>query len=548
MAQMVGASEIELAENARTLRSLLIDTRIIELANKRRLHSLLQHHNFSFHSSSTFSSDKDDVADEYAIQWAPIERLPAFERLRTSLFDKGDEKEKRVIDVTKLGALEPHSFIEKLIKNIENNNLRLLRKIRKRINKVGVKLPTLEVRYKNLCVKVECEVVHGKPLPTLWNSLKRTIFVTNSLPSLIRTSWPIFSKLILTPSMAMIETVVRSMEFAKLLGTKSRQAKISIIDDVSGIIKPGRITLLLGPPGCGKTSLLMALSGNLNQSLKCCIFWIGKISYNRYKLEEFVPQKTSAYISQNDQHIPEMTVREILDFSACCQDVMVEVSKREKEAGIVPDPDIDTYMKAISVKGLKGTLQTDYILKILGLDICADTLVGDATRRGISSSEKRRLTTGERIVGPTKALFMDEITNGVDSSTAFQIVTCIQQLVHITDATALVLLLQPAPETFDLFDDLILMSEGKIMYHGPRDHVLEFFEDCGLRCPERKGVISGKDQAQYWCHMEVPYSYVSVDMFSRKFKESRYEKKLDEKLSEPYDKSQSHKDALSFSL
>jgi hypothetical protein len=132
---MVGVSEIELAENARTLRSLLIETRIIELANKRRLHSLLQHHNFSFHSSSTFSSDKDDVADEYAIQWPPIERLPAFERLRTSLFDKGDEKGKRVIDVTKLGALERHIFIEKLIKNIEDDNLRLLRKIRKRTNK-----------------------------------------------------------------------------------------------------------------------------------------------------------------------------------------------------------------------------------------------------------------------------------------------------------------------------------------------------------------------------------------------------------------------------
>ena len=138
MAQMVGVhvSEIELAENVRTLRSLLIETRIIELANKRRLHSLLQHHNFSFHSSSTFSSDKDDVADhEYALQWTPIERLTAFERLRTSLFDKGDEKGKRVIDVTKLGALERHIFIEKLIKNIEDDNLRLLRKIRKRINK-----------------------------------------------------------------------------------------------------------------------------------------------------------------------------------------------------------------------------------------------------------------------------------------------------------------------------------------------------------------------------------------------------------------------------
>lgn len=45
----------------------------------------------------------------------------------------------------------------------------------------------------------------------------------------------------------------------------------------------------------------------------------GEISYNGYKLDEFVAQKTSAYISQNDLHIPEMTVRETLDFSARCQ-------------------------------------------------------------------------------------------------------------------------------------------------------------------------------------------------------------------------------------
>nr|POF09749.1 pleiotropic drug resistance protein 3 [Quercus suber] len=133
---------------------------------------------------------------------------------------------------------------------------------------------------------------------------------------------------------------------------------------------------------------------------------------------------------------------------------MAEVSKREKEAEIVPDADIDTYMK------------------IIGLDICADTLVRDATRRGISGGQKRRLTT--------------------DCSTAFQIVTCLQQLAHITDATVLVSLFQPAPETSDLFDDLILMSEGKIVYHGPRDHVLEFFEDCGSKCRERKALILSK--------------------------------------------------------
>lgn len=39
------------------------------------------------------------------------------------------------------------------------------------LSRVNVKLPTVEVRYKNLFVEAECEVVGGKPLPTLWNSL-----------------------------------------------------------------------------------------------------------------------------------------------------------------------------------------------------------------------------------------------------------------------------------------------------------------------------------------------------------------------------------------
>ncbi|KAG6408668.1 hypothetical protein SASPL_131686 [Salvia splendens] len=77
----------------------------------------------------------------------------------------------------------------------------------------------------------------------------------------------------------------------------------------------------------------------------------GDISYNGYKLDEFVPQKTSAYISQDDLHIPEMTVRETLDFSARCQgigsraEIMAEVQQKGEEAKIVPDPEVDTYIR-----------------------------------------------------------------------------------------------------------------------------------------------------------------------------------------------------------
>ena len=47
----------------------------------------------------------------------------------------------------------------------------------------------------------------------------------------------------------------------------------------------------------------------------------GRVTYNGHGMEDFVPQRTSAYISQHDEHIGEMTVRETLAFSARCQGV-----------------------------------------------------------------------------------------------------------------------------------------------------------------------------------------------------------------------------------
>jgi ABC-type multidrug transport system ATPase subunit len=92
------------------------------------------------------------------------------------------------------------------------------------------------------------------------------------------------------------------------------------------------------------------------------------------------------------------------------------------------------------------------------------------------------------IVGPTTALFMDEISTGLDSSTTFQIIRSLKQITSILGQTTVISLLQPAPETFDLFDDIILLSDGHVVYHGPREHILEFFESMGFKCPERKGV------------------------------------------------------------
>lgn len=129
MAQLEGPGEIdalrvELAEIGRSIRSSF------------RSHA-------SFGSSSVVKSEHDiDDNDEYELQWASIQRLPTFQRITSALFDvyggtgaDEDAKGKHMVDVTKLGAQERHIFVEKLIKHIENDNLRLLQKLRRRIDK-----------------------------------------------------------------------------------------------------------------------------------------------------------------------------------------------------------------------------------------------------------------------------------------------------------------------------------------------------------------------------------------------------------------------------
>lgn len=155
------------------------------------------------------------------------------------------------------------------------------------------------------------------------------------------------------------------------------------------------------------------------------------------------------------------------------------------------------------------------------------------------------------LVGPAKVFLMDEISTGLDSSTTFQIIKYMRQMVHIMDITMIISLLQPAPETFELFDDIILLSEGQIVYQGPREHILGFFESVGFKCPERKGVAdflqevtSKKDQGQYWSRKNVPYRYVSDSDFASHFQSFHVGQNIFGELRVPYDKSRVHPAAL----
>ncbi|XP_024516623.1 ABC transporter G family member 31 [Selaginella moellendorffii] len=458
----------------------------------------------------------EDNEDAEALMWAALEEFPAYERLRMVFLN---EEEKVPVDVRYLSRGERQRVLESAFATTDQDNLHLLQRLKERLQRVRIALPTVEVRFEHLRISADVHV-GSRALPSLTN------FVRN-----------------------FVEDMLVSM---KIMSSDKKDFKI--LKDVSGVIKPGRMTLLLGPPGAGKSTLLVALAGKLEADLRAT----GTITYNGHGFNEFEPLGTSAYIGQEDNHIGEMTVRETLDFSARCQGVgyknemLTELVGREKERHIHPDPEIDAFMKAMAVKGKKHSMATDYMMKVLGLEVCADTLVGNEMLRGVSGGQKKRVTTGEMVVGPKKTLFMDEISTGLDSSTTFQIVKCVRNFVHLLEGTVLMALLQPPPETYDLFDDVLLLAEGYVVYLGPRESILHFFELMGFKLPPRKGVAdflqevtSKKDQKQYWADKSRPYQYIPVAVFAEAFQDYQAGKDLSAHLATPYNKAGSHPAALS---
>ncbi|CAD6270232.1 unnamed protein product [Miscanthus lutarioriparius] len=271
-------------------------------------------------SRSCSSSREGREHDEEALRWAALEKLPAFVRLQRAVLppvhddnaDNADSAAARaVVDVRGLGPHERRALLERLVHVAQEDNERFLQKLKDRVERVGLDLPTIEVRFEHLHAEAQVRV-GSSGLPTVLNSTNKFEEAANAMRIL-----------------------------------PSRKRTMSILHDVSGIVKPGRMTLLLGPPGSGKTTLLLALAGRLDKDLKVS----GRVTYNGHRIDEFVPERTSAYISQHDLHIPELTVRETLAFSARCQgvgarfDMLSELLRREKEAYIIPDADIDAFMK-----------------------------------------------------------------------------------------------------------------------------------------------------------------------------------------------------------
>ncbi|KAH9794843.1 ABC transporter G family member 7 [Citrus sinensis] len=239
------------------------------------------------------------------------------------------------------------------------------------------------------------------------------------------------------------------------LSDKSSKSVRFLLNNVRGEAKPGRLLAIMGPSGSGKTTLLNVLAGQLMASPRLHLSGLlevnGKPSSNKaYKF---------AYVRQEDLFFSQLTVRETLSLAAELQ--LPEILSVEER---------DEYVNSLLFK--------------LGLVSCADSNVGDAKVRGISGGEKKRLSLACELIASPSVIYADEPTTGLDAFQAEKVMETLRQLAQ-DGHTVICSIHQPRGSVYFKFDDIVLLTEGKLVYAGPaRDEPLAYFSRFGYTCPD----------------------------------------------------------------
>jgi len=192
--------------------------------------------------------------------------------------------------------------------------------------------------------------------------------------------------------------------------------KKEILHNINLVLQPGRTYLVLGPPGCGKTSLLKAVAGRLPHHVSVSTgepkpkkpHKTGRVAYNGVDPDEpnseLVLPNIASFVEQLDVHAPLLTVKETFDFAAACRREQGVVESTSKGSGIgttVENGGGDNDNDGAN-KGNDATEGENLTIAGLGLAHVQDTFVGNNQVRGVSGGQRRRVTLGEMMQGGTR--------------------------------------------------------------------------------------------------------------------------------------------------
>eukprot|EP01055_Gregarina_sp_Pseudo9_P002149 Gregarina_sp_Pseudo_9__2148@NODE_24_length_5670_cov_13_762742_g22_i0_p1_GENE_NODE_24_length_5670_cov_13_762742_g22_i0NODE_24_length_5670_cov_13_762742_g22_i0_p1_ORF_typecomplete_len970_score220_64ABC2_membrane/PF01061_24/0_026ABC2_membrane/PF01061_24/1_7e27ABC_tran/PF00005_27/4e26ABC2_membrane_3/PF12698_7/2_9e03ABC2_membrane_3/PF12698_7/4_2e09AAA_16/PF13191_6/0_00011AAA_16/PF13191_6/1_6e03AAA_21/PF13304_6/3_4AAA_21/PF13304_6/0_04ATPase_2/PF01637_18/0_0016AAA_29/PF13555_6/0_0046AAA_29/PF13555_6/3 len=221
-------------------------------------------------------------------------------------------------------------------------------------------------------------------------------------------------------------------------GTPVDPAKgFELLRDVTMVAHPNELTAVIGPSGCGKTTLLNILGQRARGKST------GTVAYNNVIASHKALKGCVSMCYANERLLPYLTVEETLFFA--------------------------TILKMGQTTAAQRQMRVNEVIEELALDHIRHTRIGGVWGKGISTGEARRTAIGVELIGDPAVLLLDEPTSGLDAVLAFEIMFVLKALAT-RGRTVICSVHQPRAAIFELFDSLVLMSRGQVLYHG-RSHL-----------------------------------------------------------------------------
>ncbi|CAH2074506.1 unnamed protein product, partial [Iphiclides podalirius] len=226
-----------------------------------------------------------------------------------------------------------------------------------------------------------------------------------------------------------------------------------LVNNVSGIAKPGTLVALMGPSGAGKTTLMSALAyrnpvGTVTD---------GDVAMNGMPVGDFMHQQ-SGYMHQDELFVENLTVIEHLS-------IMARLRMDRRTSSLTRRRRVNQLLRQLGLYGSRYT-------RIGGLE----------GRNTLSGGERKRLAFATELLTDPGLLFCDEPTTGLDSSSAQKLMSLLRASA-VQGKTVICTIHQPSSELMALFDKLVLLAEGRVAFAGNASGALSFFESLGYHCP-----------------------------------------------------------------
>lgn len=207
-----------------------------------------------------------------------------------------------------------------------------------------------------------------------------------------------------------------------------------VLESIHLTIPKGQVTVVAGPNGCGKSTLLKAIAGILPVS--------GDIALDKAPLSGLSSQKLAqkiAYLPQNRQ-VPEITAQRLVLHGRF---PYLHYPRRYREE------DIRVAQKAMAQMGI--------------------THLADRPLPTLSGGQRQKVYIAMALAQDTPVILLDEPTAWLDIAHQLHLMDQAKALAQA--GKTVVLVLHDLPLALECADNLVVMSEGRVICQGDRETV-----------------------------------------------------------------------------